>query len=97
MFNNIKKIVILCGAIATIAFSTTGFSYELPTRNNFWHQNHVQSDGRGGFYDHKPGTPIWQDQHITSDNRGGFYIHTPGTSLWKDDHISSDGRGGFYY
>jgi hypothetical protein len=97
MFNNIKRIVILFGATVMVAMTSTSFAYQLPAKNNFWQQTHLQTDGRGGYYDHKPGTSLGEDQHITPDNHWGFYVHKPGTFLWEDNHISSDGRGGFYY
>ena len=87
-------LVISCVLLTVGAFS---YQYQLPQNNNTWEQNHLQPDGNGGFYNHKPGTGMWQDDHITPDGQGGYYKHTPGTGMWQDDHIIPDGQGGLYY
>ena len=90
-------LLVLGALLATEGFSYQQYDYGFPKQKNSWEQDHLQSDGRGGFYNHKPGTGIWQDEHITPDGRGGFYNHTPGTGIWQDQHATPDGRGGFYY
>ncbi|NGX47977.1 MAG: hypothetical protein K1000chlam3_01363 [Chlamydiae bacterium] len=80
-------------------FASAGYSYQSSfyKKKNLWEQNHIQPDGRGGYYNHKPGTGIWEDEHVTPDGHGGYYIHKPGTGLWEDEHVISDGHGGVYY
>lgn len=97
IFNNIKKISLICMICLGVLFTSPSYSYQLPVNKGLWDQNHLQSDGRGGYYNQKPGTSLWESEHIIPDSRGGFYVHKPGSTLWNDQHITSDGRGGFYY